>query len=229
VGFVEKNMSFEQIQIIDLVLGYSRNLPLNTKPWNFNIKLNSAPQFACIALLGPNGGGKTTLVKAILGENVILSGRINWQGLHSQAAVTPRELSQICSYLPQEQIFDPQMEVHTYLSLAWLPRLGLWKKPSLEMNEGLQKTSLDWGLEHLINKPLGDLSAGQRQRASIVRVLLQDTPFIIFDEPTSYLDMEGQDQFWKTLEQLSKQKTILLVSHEREKALKHCNTIFELE
>jgi len=217
MGTLEKSMRISKIKISDLVVGYEAQAPLNSVPWNLEWDLTDPSQPSQIAILGENGKGKTTLLKALLGEKVILSGKIDWESDSPKAIKSPIVPTDYCSYLPQEMTFDPQMRVGTFIELAWFSLLRFWKKPSGEMKEKFQQVSEEWGVAELIEKPLGELSSGQRQRASLARVVLQDRSILILDEPTSYLDVQGKEKFWKWLAALPAHKKVFLVTHEHTK------------
>lgn len=223
MGAMEKNMSLAGIKVSDLVVGYPGQSPLNPEPWNFEWSFGGESEPSKMAVLGKNGSGKTTLLKALLGESVILSGKLELLSVSSPGSMKKMNLWQYCSYLPQEMIFDPQMRVGTFLELAWFSLTSFWKVPTQEMKLKLEEVAQEWGVWDLVEKRLGELSSGQRQRASITRVILQDRPLMILDEPTSYLDPQGQEKFWKWTDKLPRAKKLLLVTHEREKALSSCS------
>lgn len=228
MGSLEKNMSSFRLKIRDLTVGYSKAMPLNKAPWNFDWVCNSKDAPSKVALLGDNGRGKTTLLKALLGEKLILSGKIEWEIQAPLLSKKSKSLASYCAYLPQEITFDAQMRVDNYLELAWFSFCRFWKKPTSQMQKRLSEVSNEWGLVDLLEKNLGEISSGQRQRASLARVILQDKPLFIFDEPTSYLDPEGQEKWWSWLAALPPAQKVILVSHEREKALKYCSGVWEI-
>jgi len=207
-------MNLSKIKITDLIVGYELKAPLNSVPWSLEWDFKNPAQPSQMAILGENGKGKTTLLKALLGEKVILSGKIEWEGDFSTNKKAPIVPADYCSYLPQEMSFDPQMRVGTFIQLAWFHFLRFWKRPSEEMKKKFQKVSEEWGVAELLEKPLGELSSGQRQRVSLSRVILQDRPVMILDEPTTYLDSQAKEQFWNWLSALPAQKKIFLVTHE---------------
>lgn len=171
---------------------------------SFQIKLR---EFVC--LVGPNGGGKTTLLKLMLGLLRPATGSISILGL-SPAAARPR-----IGYLSQTLQFDPLFPISA-LDVVLLGRLGnsKWspftssdKKRSLELLDEV-------GLAHAAARPFASLSGGMRQRVLLARALAADPEILLLDEPTSMVDATAEDRLLAQLRQLHERLTIVLVSHD---------------
>lgn len=160
-------------------------------------------------LIGPNGGGKTTLLKLIMGLLSAKSGEVTVFGKN------PMMSRLAMGYVPQSFLFDPvfPINVEEFVLMGCLSQLT-WR--GTYPKECYQKahTILDQvELGTLKDRPLGTLSGGQRQRASLARALLSDPEILILDEPTSGLDIEASSFIIQQLRGLKHQKTIIMVSH----------------
>ena len=153
-----------------------------------------------IAITGPNGGGKTTLLKTILKLISPTSGTVNYF----------KKL--IIGYLPQKNMIDS----HFPVTLKELIASGLLssklsdEERSVRVGEILKLVKL----EEFANNPIGTLSGGQLQRGLLGRAIISDPELIVLDEPLSYIDKHFEADIYEILETLSRKATIILVSHE---------------
>jgi zinc transport system ATP-binding protein len=168
-----------------------------------------------IGMIGPNGGGKTTLIKLILGFLKAPSGTIRVFG-HPPAAAR-----HAMAYVPQSLRFDKQFPI-TVLELvlegrlAHLPWYGRFSKRDNEIAlEALQKV----GLAHLQHRPFGSLSGGQAQRILIARALASEPKLLLLDEPTANVDVQAESEIYALLKKLQGQMTILMVTHHLQAAI----------
>lgn len=162
-----------------------------------------------VALIGPNGGGKSTLIKLLLGLLTTKSGEIQLFG----GSVSDGR-SRV-GYLPQYAHLDFSYpitvgEVVRASLMAGAPLRKRSKSDTLKLEETLEKFSL----ENFQNKPLSELSGGQRQRVFLARAMIHDPELLILDEPTTALDAKSEHHFYEWLQALVPQKTIVLVSHD---------------
>ena len=163
------------------------------------------------ALVGPNGGGKTTLVRLLVGLLGAERGRISFLGRDGRVTARPR-----IGYLSQRSTLSPQAPV-TALDLVGLsldPRPGFPRRPvsEREAREALARAGLD---EALWSRPVGKLSGGQRQRVLLARALAGRPPLLVLDEPDTALDAAGLMTLRRVLaEELEAGTTILFVSHD---------------
>jgi len=156
-------------------------------------------------LVGKNGAGKTTVLRAILREPVVQSGTIDFP--------EPRHLA----YLPQEPIFPEHLKVRDLLKLAFLNQTDLFGKVPAEASHKIETELEAMGLQALAHRPLGQLSSGERQKAFFARTLLQPAKALILDEPTNHLDPEITDALWERLAAMAKAGLPILAStHDRE-------------
>lgn len=191
------------IEIKDLSFSYA-GLPVLDR-----ISL-AVPERDFATVIGPNGGGKTTLLKIILGLLVPNEGTVRVFGR------SPREARPRVSYMPQFATVDPLFPV-SVLDVVLMGRLNKSRKTSpftrTDRKEALR--ALDQvGLGELRQRPFSALSGGQRQRVLIARAIASRPELLLLDEPVANLDQQVERQFYDLLIRLNEQMTILLVSHD---------------
>lgn len=167
----------------------------------------NAGQF--VGVIGPNGGGKTTLLKLILGFLKPLLGKIT---IFGESPVNARHAM---AYVPQALHFDKQfpisvLELTLEGRLAHLPWYGRFSQRDKE----IAMHALDQvGLADLYQRPLGRLSGGQAQRALIARALASEPRLLILDEPTASVDAHAEAEIYAILKKFQGSMTILMVTH----------------
>jgi zinc transport system ATP-binding protein len=174
-----------------------------------------------VSIVGPNGGGKTTLLKLMLGLLQPQSGTIRIFGR------PPLEVRQRIGYVPQHAQFDPQFPV-TALDVVLMGRLGISATfgPAGRADRRAAAQALaEVGLADYARRPLPALSGGQRQRVLIARALASEPELLLLDEPTANLDIAVQGDFLELLHGLNKRMTILLVSHDVGFVSQHVRTV----
>ena len=168
-----------------------------------------------LGLIGPNGGGKTTLLKLILGLFSPVQGEVLVLGRHPDTLGRDRRL---LGYVPQDTgmrkgfpatVFDVAL-MGTYASL------GLFRRPGETEKKAAREAIEQTGLGGLENRLAGTLSGGQQQRLAIARALVAQPQLLLLDEPTSGLDTGGQAQLFTLLQHLRKlyKLTVMMVSHD---------------
>lgn len=165
-------------------------------------------EFVCI--VGPNGGGKSTLVKLILGLLQPKSGAVRVFGLR------PAEARPQIGYMPQHARLDPQFPV-TVRDVVLMGRLGhsrIWGGYGATDRDAVQRALRDVGLADQLDTSFCNLSGGQRQRVLIARALVCQPDLLLLDEPTANLDMKSQAGFYELLHALNERMTIVMVSHD---------------
>ena len=163
-----------------------------------------------LALIGPNGGGKTTLLKLILGLLDADKGTIRVFG-HP-----PRKASHRIGYVPQDVHINKHFPV-TAMDVALMGRLTSgkgWAHHSKEDRGAAQNALETVGMGDFIQRRIGRLSGGQRQRVFIARALATDPDVLLLDEPTASIDPQGQSDFYTLIKDLNETVTIVLVSHD---------------
>lgn len=174
-----------------------------------------------LGIIGPNGGGKTTLIKVILGLLKPKSGKVSFYN----EGVSTDNLK--IGYLPQYNNIDKKFPISVYDVIL----SGLNKQKSLfsrfgnEHHEKVKETICRMGLEGLERRAIGQLSGGQMQRALLGRAIVSDPKAIILDEPNTYIDKRFEAKLYSLLEEINKERTIILVSHDIGSVLKNVKSI----
>jgi iron complex transport system ATP-binding protein len=176
------------------------------------------PAGAITAILGPNGSGKTTLLHLILGVLSPQGGAIRLAGL-PQAGYSRRQMSQLIGLVPQEEYSPFDFSVLEYVLLGRAPYLGPLEMPG-EADYRLARAALQTtGLTHLQDRPIPNLSGGERQLAAVARALAQQPRILLLDEPTAHLDLGNKARIIEILRSLAgKGVAIVLTTHDPEVA-----------
>lgn len=164
--------------------------------------------FTCV--VGPNGGGKTTLLKLVIGLLKPLSGRIRVLG--KDPAVT----TGLVGYVPQTIVFDPRFPVRVLDAVLMGALDNSHGGFSFSLSERRSASALieRVGLSGLEARPFSDLSGGQRQKVLMARALMTGAGIMVLDEPTSSLDAPSEEGIYDLLTELNKDITIIMVSHD---------------
>ena len=142
----------------------------------------------CVVLLGPNGVGKTTLIKCLLGLYKLDEGEILFNE-RSLKSLSSKEKAKYVSYVPQ-LIEGNALTVSEIIMLGRLPFYQLY--PSKNDYEKVKEMILKFHLENIKDSRSDEISGGERQKMSIARGLIQEAKLVVFDEPTSNLDIKNQ-------------------------------------
>ncbi len=171
----------------------------------------SVPKASIAAILGPNGGGKTTLLKAALGELKPVSGHIDFFG---QSIKKVR--SRVC-YVPQKESVDWDFPI-TALEVVLMGRfrkLGLFKWPKKADKEAALRALEALGMQDFAHRQILELSGGQKQRVFLARALLQEADIFLLDEPFVGIDAATESVIIDLFKTLKNQgKTFLIVHHD---------------
>lgn len=192
------------LEITNLSVGYE-DKPHVLENVNLNVFQNDF-----LGIIGPNGGGKTTLLKTILG--LIKPEKGNIYLFRNGEKVNSLNIG----YLPQINQIDKKFPIS--VSEVILSGLKLKGSFTFRYTEEQKKTVKDvaekMGLQNLITKPIGELSGGQLQRALLGRAIADNPDLLVLDEPNSYVDKRFETDFYKILEDINKNTAIILVSHD---------------
>jgi len=175
-----------------------------------NLRINPLDS-TCV--VGPNGGGKSTLIKLILGLLTPDAGAVRLLG------GMPKNTRNQIGYVPQYADFDPLFPV-TVLDVALMGRLASrpWGWPRLRYSRADREAAfaalIEMGLGHLAGEAFAELSGGQRQRVLIARALVSASRMLILDEPTANIDAQVEGDLFEILERLNRQMAIVLVTHD---------------
>ena len=175
-----------------------------------------------LGIIGPNGGGKTTLFKLILGLLKPDSGKILLGGREISPHVT-----KVIGYVPQILSFETHfpINVRDVVLMGRLGKKGLFSKYDKNDYESVKDSLSKVNLEEYEDKHLADLSGGERQRVFIARALATDPKILLLDEPTSNIDASVEKSFYELLSKLNKNIPIIIISHDIGVISSHVNKI----
>ena len=181
-------------------------------------------------LLGANGVGKSTLLRTLSAFQPKLSGEIRIQGKEI-GSYTDKQLSKVISVVLTEKCDIRNMTSVELIGLGRSPYTGFWGTLSKEDKEVVDHAINLVGISHLAHRMVHTLSDGERQKVMIAKALAQETPVIILDEPTAFLDFPSKVEMMQLLHQLSRQtdKTIFLSTHDLELALQIADKIWLMD
>lgn len=201
-----------RLEAHDLGFGY----PRHRVGRNVSLSLG-AGEILC--LLGPNGCGKTTLFKTLLGLLPLQAGRIEIGGddLH---ALSNRERARRIAYVPQAQVAVFPFTVLDVVLMGRTARIGPFATPGAQDREIALRALQTLGIGNLAEAEYTRISGGQRQLTLIARALAQDTPLLVMDEPTASLDFGNQALVLRHVRALAQQGLgIVLSTHDPDHAL----------
>lgn len=195
-------MSEPVVNFKNIYFSYDSGYVLNDA--NFKINRNEH-----VSIIGPNGGGKSTLLKLMLGIISPDKGEVTILGK------TPIEARKSIGYMPQYSQFDALFPVTVLdavlMGIVEQTRFGGYKK--VHKQQAL-KALAEMEMEHVSKQQFSELSGGQRQRVLIARALVSEPEILLLDEPTNNIDPAMEMQFYETVSKLSKRMTVITVSHD---------------
>ncbi|MFW5803564.1 MAG: metal ABC transporter ATP-binding protein [Verrucomicrobiota bacterium] len=199
----EKTVGREVIRVRDL------DLNLEGRPVLRKVDL-TVSEYEFLSVVGPNGGGKTTLIKLILGLLQPSSGTVRVFGK------PPESVRRRIGYLPQYVHFDPLFPI-TVRDVVMMGRLGMgrrtWRFGKADREAALRAMQRAH-VEDLSERSFDALSGGQRQRVLLARALATEPELLLLDEPTANVDTVVENRLFETLRELNAHMTILVVSHD---------------
>ncbi len=180
-----------------------------------------------VALIGPNGCGKTTLLRCLLGLQRIDAGEVLLLGQPPGPAVLRR-----IGYVPQRLQLDRSfiLSVREFLALRLRATRGWFWQSRRRTDEALLAAIGEFGIGDLLDRPVAGLSGGQLQRLLITSSLLNDPELLLLDEPTAGVDTPGEASFYELIAEIHRRRhlTMILVSHDLGMVYKHASWVFAL-
>lgn len=188
----------------------------------------SVQQGEFVGIVGPNGVGKSTLLKSLRGLIPTLAGMVTLMGV-PLANLTERDKAKRVAYLQQSVETGFGYTCEQVVMAGRYPYLRWWEKETARDRDIMMRNMSFMGVGALAKKPLGQISGGQRQRVLLAKVLTQETPLLFLDEPTTGLDLLYQEEIFRYCRLLSnKGKTILMIVHDLSAAARFCSRLMLL-
>ena len=201
----------------DLTVGYRNGKQEVTLLSGLNLTLEKGK---LVALLGQNGAGKSTLLRALTCDERPLGGTVDING-RNLLEMSPKERSRIIGLVSTERIQAGALTVRELVGLGRQPHTGFLGRLDDEDHEIVRQSMADSGIIGKAGEYMASLSDGERQKAMIARALAQQTPIIILDEPTAFLDVASRIETMRLLKTLAhdRGKAVLLSSHDISQSL----------
>ena len=189
------------LDVVKVSAGYGSEIVL--KDINFEVVDNDF-----IGVIGPNGGGKTTLLKLMLGEIRPFQGQISYYPTHKNET--------LFGYLPQVSDIDREFPIKVIdIALSGLMSYnGLFGGSRKENRKKAMEILSITGVDHLCNNSVRELSGGQLQRVFLSRALISQPRLLILDEPNTFVDNKFEKELYELLRELNKKMAIVMVSHD---------------
>lgn len=193
----------EVIKLSNIYVNYGKNNILE----NINLKVK---ELDFIGIIGPNGGGKTTLLKTLLGLIIPQSGKISIMNYPVSQG------RKYIGYVPQVLEFDRcfPILVEDVVRMGRLSKSRLFRRYNCQDEKIITHCLAQVGMVELRRRPIGELSGGERQRVYIARALASQPRILLLDEPTANVDSKIQNSIYELLKELNEYMTILLISHD---------------
>lgn len=215
-------MNSSLLNIDNLAIGYKDKTLLQ----HFSLEMNSGE---IIGLKGRNGQGKTTLLKTICGLLPPLDGHIYFSGKDLNA-MTPLERAKCVSIVLTQRVQLQGISVRSLVEMGRYPSLGRYHFSNNDDLTLIEECLNKLAIAHLANKPLAEISDGELQKAMIARALAQQTPIILLDEPTAFLDYVAKEELFELLKSIVQSEgiSVLFSSHDLNGMEKIAERIIEL-
>lgn len=210
------------IEAKGLSVGYGRNVVVG------DIEASLLPASLTV-LIGSNGSGKSTLLRTLSASQPPLSGEVLLDGL-SVRRIKSSELARRLAVVLTDRSGGDGLRLEELVAIGRTPYTNLFGRLSEEDKAVVEKSIEAVGLSHKMGRQLQELSDGERQKAMIARALAQDTPTIILDEPTSFLDVSSRFDIMRMLAGLAADtgKSILLSTHDTAAALPMASQVWAI-
>lgn len=212
------------ISLSQLSVGYSLSHPVIS---DINLELRSG-QLAC--LIGENGIGKSTLLKTLTGFLPKLKGSL-LLGNRDIESFSQRELARQVSIVLTQKPDVQNLTVEEIIGLGRSPYTGFFGRLRAEDRKVVDDAIATMGIEKLRGRMIQTLSDGERQKVMIAKALAQETPIILLDEPTAFLDFPSKADTFQSLQRMAheRDKLILLSTHDLELAVRFADSLLEVK
>ena len=213
------------IDVKELSFRYQRKGKLVLDKLNF-----SCGKGTVNVLIGLNGSGKTTLIKTIAGLLETYQGEVFIDGKKLKG-LSIKERAKKMAYVSQRSNAVDDFPVLDYLLFGTVNKMNFYQSPKEEDKKRVLDYAKQFGITHLLDKKLGEISGGERQIVSICGAIVQDTDLVVLDEPTSALDIKNQHAVLAIIKKIAREqgKTFILSSHNPNHALYLDSNVFLLK
>lgn len=214
------------LAIQDLTIGYQTGKRNTVVASQLHMKAHLGE---LISIIGRNGSGKTTLIKTLAQLLPALDGSIHWEEM-SLEQISLQKKAQLISYVGQFSNIPLQLQVGDALALGRNPYTNWLGKLQTSDRLKIEEVAAQLDLTNWLNTPLHQLSSGQRQRCMIGLALVQDTPIILLDEPSVFLDLDHKAHIFGLLKTIAQQqqKLVLICTHDLNPALQISDRVMVL-
>lgn len=196
--------------------GYALNISGLTVAYNRRPVLEgvtlAVPRGSMVGIVGPNGGGKSTLLKTVLGLVPAEGGEVEVLGRKAD-----RRVRRLVGYVPQREDVDWSFPVSAFdvVMMGRVPSLGFLRRPSSDDRDLVWKALETVGMAEFSGKRIGEFSRGQQQRIFLARALAQGAEVLLLDEPVSGVDAPSQHEIFDLLRGLQEQgRTVIVTTHD---------------
>jgi iron complex transport system ATP-binding protein len=196
------------LEIQSLTVSYPDHKVLN----DVSITINSGE---ILAIVGPNGVGKSTLIRAVSGINLAHSGRVLVDGL-DVIHLSSQQRARLMAVVPQARELPGAFSVYQTVLLGRTPYLSWLGKAGMRDHAVVTLSLAQTALAGMAERRIGELSGGEQQRVLLARALAQDTPILLLDEPTTHLDLQHQSSLLNLVRLQTQEKNlcVLMVLHD---------------
>ena len=207
------------IELHDITLGYGSRTLIEGVETRFE-------RGSMIALLGRNGTGKSTLLRAIAKLQEVMQGEITIEG-KPLAELSQSELARLVSFVTTERIDVEALTAYDLVAIGRSPYTGWMGRLTDKDHKAIKRAMVIAGVQHMAERRVSTMSDGECQRVMIARALAQDTPIILLDEPTAFLDLPNRYELCTLLGRLAheEKKCVIFSTHELDIALSLADSI----
>lgn len=216
----------ESLHISNLSIGYSSGSKKKIVAEALNAHIRKGE---LVCLLGANGTGKSTLMRTLCRFQPYFEGEISIMG-KSIKGLKDKEISQLVSVVLTERISVPNASVYELVAYGRSPYTGVLGRINHDDKRIIEQAIEQCGIAHKKNALLSSISDGERQKAFIAKALAQDTPVILLDEPTAFLDLPSKVEIIQLLRRIASEseKSVLLSTHDLDLALQMADKLWLL-
>jgi iron complex transport system ATP-binding protein len=209
----------EKLSFHEARMGYGHRTVL--RGLNFSVSAGEV-----VAVVGPNGVGKSTLVRAASGVIPLQGGQILIGG-QPLSSITPEERARLVAVVPQAVRLPGNFTVFSVAQMGRTPYLGWFERESERDREITRDALTRVGLLDEADRQVGEVSGGEQQLTLIARALVQEAPVILLDEPTAHLDLRHQDEVLKLVRRLADEENlaVLLTLHDLNLVARFCDRV----